>query len=324
MQKFKITKDIEQKVEVFYSTLFNDRDFKHPKDALKDLTKLRGYKSGWRKKYIEKIIDDFDEIVIAKRKTFTTWEKKFDNIRDYKLIKRKFWEQIVKTLRYSELKSKEYLELHRNIGIKTCMYCNSALAVNAEIEIIKKPRKKKGTIKKRKATFELDHYVAKSKYPFLSISFYNLIPSCSTCNKAKSINDINYYPFEETDNIGAFNFVLNKKSIQKYWKSKDINDLDFLFTGNGKMDVDAYNNMFHIQGIYNTQKDIIEELVHTKEAYTRTYKEGLVDMFKKKIFQDTAIIDRLIIGNYSKPEDIHKRPLSKFTQDIARDLKLIQ
>ena len=43
-----------------------------------------------------------------------------------------------------------------------------------------------------------------------------------------------------------------------------------------------------------------------------------------KLFPDEAFIDKLIIGNYTTPEECYKRPFSKFTQDIARELKLIK
>ncbi|TCL67476.1 hypothetical protein EV196_10232 [Mariniflexile fucanivorans] len=29
---------------------------------------------------------------------------------------------------------------------------------------------------------ELDHYYPKSLYPYFGVSFYNLIPSCQSCN----------------------------------------------------------------------------------------------------------------------------------------------
>ena len=38
----------------------------------------------------------------------------------------------------------------------------------------------------------------------------------------------------------------------------------------------------------------------------------------------TTSIARMITGNYSEYQNVHKRPLAKFTQDIARDLKLIK
>lgn len=44
----------------------------------------------------------------------------------------------------------------------------------------------------------LDHYLEKSKYPYLSVSPYNLVPSCKDCNygkKNKTFGDIRRYSF---------------------------------------------------------------------------------------------------------------------------------
>jgi hypothetical protein len=48
----------------------------------------------------------------------------------------------------------------------------------------------------------------------------------------------------------------------------------------------------------------------------------LKSLFKTEIFTD-AEIERFILGNYVLPEEINKRPLSKFMQDIAREAGLI-
>jgi hypothetical protein len=69
--------------------------------------------------------------------------------------------------------------------------------------------------------------------------------------------------------------------------------------------------------------DIAEELVHKRMAYNKAYRFYLENDYKSKLFPDQAIINRLLIGNYDKPEDIHKRPMAKFTQDIAKQLGLI-
>jgi len=34
-------------------------------------------------------------------------------------------------------------------------------------------------------------------------------------------------------------------------------------------------------------------------------------------------VNRFILGTYDKPEDIHKRPLAKLTQDVAKQLGII-
>jgi hypothetical protein len=53
----------------------------------------------------------------------------------------------------------------------------------------------------------------------------------------------------------------------------------------------------------------------TLRAYLHTYR-GLK-------FNDSEI-DRMILGNYSKEDEIHKRLLSKLYQDIGRELGLIK
>lgn len=55
------------------------------------------------------------------------------------------------------------------------------------------------------------------------------------------------------------------------------------------------------------------------KAYTDSLKEGLKKLYKNK----APMLERLLIGNYVDEKDIHKRPMAKFVQDIAKQLKLI-
>ncbi|MDG2671899.1 hypothetical protein P7M07_02700 [Vibrio parahaemolyticus] len=54
-----------------------------------------------------------------------------------------------------------------------CFYCN-----NCKIDIV---RFESG---KEKLLLDLDHFYLKSKYPYFSLSFFNLIPCCSSCNSS--------------------------------------------------------------------------------------------------------------------------------------------
>ena len=78
------------------------------------------------------------------------------------------------TYRTSQFCQDLYLDL--NFGKTTCPYCN----IN-EITIEKRnpQRSKKNT---HIMYLELDHYFPKSLHPYFALSFYNLIPSCHTCN----------------------------------------------------------------------------------------------------------------------------------------------
>ncbi|WP_017346199.1 hypothetical protein [Pantoea sp. A4] len=69
--------------------------------------------------------------------------------------------------------SKTFTEIYKCLFFKkaTCVYCNSTPAI-----IFKN---KKG---RDQALFELDHFYSEVCYPYLSMSFYNHIPSCSNCN----------------------------------------------------------------------------------------------------------------------------------------------
>ena len=324
MRKILIDKNLENKVNDFSKNLFISRTFIKPIVKLELLKKRKGFKSVEKIKYIDKIINEYQEILKAKPNKITELCNEFDKIINHKNIQTKFWMAIVECLRYNDLRDKEYLNFANDLQFKTCFYCNAQLTVIIPIEYFK-TKKLKGQIKSRKATFELDHVKAKSKYPFLATSFFNLIPSCSICNKAKSNKDIEFNFFEEnSEDLDFLDFKLDQKSLQKYDITKNKDDFDFSFDIKG-VDKTEYNNTFKIQEIYETQKDVIEELYYLKKIYNHGHKLSLTNILKDKgLFPDEAFIDRLVISNYSKPNEFHKRPFAKFTQDIARQLELIK
>jgi hypothetical protein len=227
-------------------------------------------------------------------------------------------------MRYEDLRKKEFLGLLKKLSINSCVYCNSQLAIVIDLEYYKS-RKKRGQVKERKGLLELDHFYPKVKYPFLSTSFFNLQPSCSSCNKAKSDEVALFNLYTESDDLDIFEFKLDDEVYNNFWKKKDIEDIKFTFKAIRAEHDKLFTNhtsLFRIQEIYETQKDIIVELIHKKKAYSEAYKRSLIKTFES-LFPDKSMINQLIIGNYENPNEIHKRPMSKFTQDIAKDLKLI-
>ena len=198
----------------------------------------------------------------------------------------------------------------KNIDIDTCPYCNRSyiyyLSKNKEI----KP--------------EIDHFFPKSKYPFLAMSFYNLIPSCQTCNGfgAKEEKDplieglINPYLLKNSDFLFTFEPVssriistlLDKNSI----KVKIIKNIP------GHLDV------FKLKELYELHSDHVVELIFkSKIKYSDTYRTYLEKYKEKGLEFSDNEIDRMILGNYATEEEIHKRPLAKLYQDIGKELGLI-
>lgn len=330
MRKIFIDKALKQKVKNFYEHLFENRpeNFIPPLERLETLKKSYGIPKGKGEEYIELLENNFDKIIIASPSKLKKWKMRFERIIPSEKITEEFSNAIVKALCYKELRTKDYLRFALENGIKTCVYCNSQLTLNIPTKYRKRKflSEPKGAIMEYYGNYELDHIYPKRQFPFLAISFFNLVPCCAPCNKSKSNLSFNYYPFSEIDSdLNNFRFKLSKKSVHQYWKDKTAESLEIEIEllSIPKDQFDEYNNIFKISFLYDSQKDIAEELIHKKELYSNAYKKNLVTSFEK-LFPDKSMITRLILGNYPKQEDIFKRPMAKFTQDIAHDIGLIK
>ena len=331
MRRIKVDAVLKAKSDAFCRGLFSKKDasFISPitkLEKLRDNIPPRKHKA--YRAYVQGIIDSYPQIVAATPDEIDSLIISFNNILPYNKVKQNvpykkstFWEAVVDAMRYEDLRSTEFPVFLKSEQFKACIYCNAQLSVVVDFTYYSKKKKK---VHEHVARLELDHYFPKSDYPFLCTSFYNLYPVCSNCNRSKSIKHAKFRLYTETNDLEVFRFWLDEDSVVKYWVSGKHEDLKVYFDHiDGDIDfLKNHNELFKIQGVYDTQTDVAEELVNKAKAYSNAYKNGLVNSLKS-IFPDTALINRLLVGNYTAPEDVHKRPLAKFTQDIARQLKLI-
>lgn len=336
MRRILIDSELKKKAVDYSKNLFAGRNanFKTPLDELKKLRdNLQPMKHRVQKQYVQKIIDQYQEILKASPAEMRLLITSFQTIAKSDILesklktkdKLKFHELIVKAMRYDELRSSEFRQFVTSSGIKTCVYCNSQLAIISEISYYDKKEKKRKP--KISAKFELDHYHSKSQYPFLCTSFYNLYPVCGNCNRAKSKLDIKFELYtDDPAKLDVFNFWIDDKTIIDYWleKTPDLSKLNIHFQSiEGDYDLlNDYNKIFGIQGIYDTQNDIAEELLHKAKVYTNAYNKSLLKNFHD-LFPDKNILEKLIIGNYANSSETFKRPMAKYTQDLAKQLGLI-
>ncbi|MVO09458.1 hypothetical protein GOQ30_09840 [Flavobacterium sp. TP390] len=337
MRKILIDDSLKLKAKLYSNNLFKSKgtSFITPISSLEKLRDELGIRKHKNERlYVQKIIDKYDTILRATPSEIEVLIKEFNLICNSGILNKKIKpndklklnEKIVKAMRYDEVRNSEFHHIVNATGIKTCVYCNSQLTVVTSFSFYDKKEKKRK--KKIMAKFELDHYYPKSKYPFLSTSFFNLYPVCGNCNRAKHDNPIAFELYSSNPNdLEVFNFWIDDKSILDYWLDpvKNHSNLKIgLECINGDYDyLNNYNSMFGIQGIYDTQTDLAEELVHKAKVYSNSYKKSLVENFKD-LFPDKMILNRIIIGNYAESSEIHKRPMAKYTQDIARQLGLIK
>ncbi|WP_075344627.1 HNH endonuclease [Tenacibaculum agarivorans] len=224
---------------------------------------------------------------------------------------------ILDALNYKYLRGIFYPIYFKELGIKSCVYCNSQLSITAV--------KSNGTYS---AKFDVDHYYSRDKYPFLSISLFNLYPACASCNRLKSNNKIEFelYTLDSKKTTKSkYNFKMSSYSKSKYLTTRDAQEINFSFSEPTYNDPIAkkFNDVFHIESIYETQKDLIEELIIKSQIYNKSYLKSLNENFNK-LSLHPELFKRLLVGNYTQDKDIHKRPMSKIVMDIAKQLNLIR
>ena len=205
---------------------------------------------------------------------------------------------------YNEIDKLKFIQ---NINLGSCPYCNRNYIFNIN---------KKGSIKP-----EIDHLYPKSIYPYLAVSYFNLIPSCPTCNGfgAKEGKDTFYtYPISNPYELNEndFKFSISPESIDFFnveSKKYDFNSFEIELNGNK-----ANLEIFKLEELYKQHKDIVLELLIKKAYYPKSYIEEL----KKFDFTEDEIY-RYLLCNYKKNEDLHKRPLSKLIKDISEELGIL-
>lgn len=200
------------------------------------------------------------------------------------------------------------LELARWLNVKTCPYCNMQYTLCAEAY-------KDGELVEKMAKFQYDHFFDKAEYPMLSMSLYNLIPSCASCNQGKSKRPLSmaFHPYS-TAIKDTFRFRV--KDPSDLLAGGDDKKIEIKLVPQKPVDVDAYNEMFHIESLYQRHRDVAREVF--ARAYVDPYYE---DGSNFEFLKDSNFMERLEKGFYPDEEDIDKRPLTKLQQDLWKQAK---
>jgi hypothetical protein len=174
---------------------------------------------------------------------------------------------------------------------------------------------------------QLDHFFSKSDYPILRLSFYNLIPSCETCNariKKKKELDIENHIHPYLDGFDPEYFFapipLDTESTFGVGTNYQITLEEEDTSDKFKRSKNSFN-FFHIEDVYEQHGDIISEIYYKRIKYNLT---ALEDLLKQDMFEGMSIEEayRFVFANYYSEEDYNKRPFSKLTKDTLRYLEL--
>lgn len=217
----------------------------------------------------------------------------------------------------------------QKLGINVCPYCNR-IFTHSHIN--------QG---KAKATPQLDHFYSKKNYPFLSLSFYNLIPSCENCNsRLKGSKDFyknpHLHPYENGfDDYLQFKIKLvkskSKKDYVSIWTNQSTDAFEIILDKNEAplvmpRDPEFFNKAelnietFQLREMYQFHKDYVAELLMKAMIYNKDGIQHVINTFPE-LFKTREEAMRLITSNYVSLPDLEKRVLAKLTRDICTDLK---
>lgn len=207
-------------------------------------------------------------------------------------------------LGYDLLNDTQKYNLLSSIGISTCPYCNTSYILTDKIG---------------KTRPEIDHYYPKATFPILSLSFYNLIPSCVDCNRKKGKTDVSLKSFIHpyVDNItNDFHFSYELKSV---------NDIGVKLNIDNVQQNEKLSNTFQLFKIgerYNGYRQVALDLIEIKEMYSDDYLRTLEAFSKLKI--DKQKVYELALGGAFDDAEFYRKPFSKLTKDISRQLDFIE
>jgi len=304
-----------------------------------DIKKTNNYKNNSNNKnFIQYIEDNLKSILIGNPNELRehiknilkfninfTLHKKVKNKRlnTFKQEENEFINKFKKIFHYdSEIDKPSFA---KNIGIVSCPYCNR--------EYIFKFIDDKRDKNKLRTLASLDHYSDKGKYPYLALSFFNLIPSCHTCNsKFKTTKDffkiLHLHPYEDDFNKKA-KFTQFFENVNEENRGYDIfskERISLKVKSKDECDIKTQNTIvtFRLNELYNEHKDIVLELIQKEAIYNESYLDELLTQYEGTLFKNKEDLQRLISGGYVSDEEIGKRPLSKLIKDISEELGLLK
>lgn len=200
-------------------------------------------------------------------------------------------------------------KLAETLGIRACTYCNRDYILV-----------QRGINNSKLLCPQYDHWFPRSKFPLLQVSFYNLIPSCGSCNSSVKSNDIlkvpDYsHPYVDWNDDSFYYTYFYSEDIGKYKIiTKSTKNNSTLLATIKKLKIDQ---------MYNGHLPELKDIIDLKRAYGERYLSTLKSNFPKLNSFKPSDVYRIHFGTEMKEIDFHKKPMSKFKKDILLKLNLI-
>lgn len=207
------------------------------------------------------------------------------------------------------------------LGVTVCPYCNRSYIFTVEKDA-----------RNGKVRPQYDHFFPKSKYPYLAVSMYNLIPSCAVCNSGKSDKDnfkdqkVQYLnPYVEGYGTKTVLQITPKKKKDRIHSYVGLAE-EYTVKPESAPDVDKDAakriqntwDLLKLGPLYEKHSDYIRNILRAKQIYTEEYLNQLIKSFPGA-FDDMDDLRNVVYFNYLDEEKWGKRILAKLTHDLEAE-----
>lgn len=274
--------------------------------------------------YVEAVVDAYEDLLLLKPDQFqTTYEKhfkKWDNILSKKVAygdkEKEFYKHLIDCMGYAQIRSGMMRQYMKEQRIKTCVYCNAQYAITTE-------EFEENGVRKRIGTYQFDHRMPKSVFPFLSTSYYNLQPSCPTCNQTKLARTALFSLYtDKKEELDVFRFELTPDKTVVSYVADDMDKLEVKLKCDSIPSIlDNHQELFHIDLIYAEHIDVVKRIIVTLQANSDYYRQSLSESVGRLFPNGVEDPKYFFFGYYMKKENVHLQPLSKLVQDVVEGMR---
>lgn len=267
--------------------------------------------------YIDWIKNNLRDLIIMHPSEFPTLYEVLTNAYNCKMewsgwkteCKTEFGTRIANALHYGDVREKILPKYIDQLGIKTCVYCNIQYALTT------KKRSGRGV-----AYYELDHAWPKSEYPYLALSFFNFHPCCGSCNRHKSTYSPKPpYTIYNEEVKPMVLFSIKNESLVNYILTNQSSKLDIDMQTDSSI-AELYSRLGILKQ-YKLLQNEAEDIVWQTRIFNDNYCQQLAMTYKSSFLNSKVNLYRLLYGVYAGEKNVYIRPLTKFRQDIIKQLE---
>lgn len=198
-----------------------------------------------------------------------------------------------------------------NLGMRVCPYCNRNYITPIYSH-------------NGKARAELDHFFSKARYPYLSLSIYNLVPACAYCNSSlKGSEEFtysnNFHPMDAIQARELYRMTYMPQNIDCFWGGEEYDiEIEYNHDKIGWETIKKNHEVFKIKELYQYHKDLVSHILKKRYIYDEAYINYLWNSYPNLFKNKEEVVEFLIIpyDNFT----VENIPLGKLLVDLQEEL----